>query len=52
MPDEWELANGLDPADAADGAALDGDGYSNLERYLNGLVSLRHERFGFWASRR
>ena len=36
MPDEYELANGLDPLDAAD-AALDndGDGDSNLQEYIN-----------------
>ena len=38
MPDQWERANGLDPADAADGNATGADGYPNIERYLNGLV--------------
>lgn len=39
MPDVWEKAHGLDPRNAADGAAdRDGDGYTNLEDYLNGLV--------------
>ncbi len=38
MPDAWEVAHGLDPA-AADGAAdRDGDGYTNLEDWLNELV--------------
>lgn len=41
MPDEWELANGLNPADPADrNADFNGDGYTNLEKYLNSLVSL------------
>ncbi|BET66986.1 pectate lyase [Opitutales bacterium ASA1] len=36
MPDEWELRYGLDPKHAADGALdADGDGYTNLEEYLN-----------------
>ncbi len=36
MPDAWETEHGLDPADAADGAAdADGDGYTNIEEYLN-----------------
>lgn len=37
MPDEWERQHGLDPRDPADaGADPDGDGYPNLEEYLNG----------------
>jgi hypothetical protein len=39
MPDAWETANGLNPNDAADGNGdTDGDGYTNLEEYLNSLV--------------
>ncbi|HWA26813.1 MAG TPA: hypothetical protein VG734_14235 [Lacunisphaera sp.] len=39
MPDAWETAHGLDPRDAQDGAAdRNGDGYTNLEDYLNSLV--------------
>ncbi len=42
MADEWELANGLDPSDAGDGALFTIDSergwYSNLEVYLNSLV--------------
>jgi pectate lyase len=38
MPDTWERANGLDPADAADGRQVHADGYTNVERYLNSLV--------------
>jgi len=42
MPDEWEIANGLDPSSAADGNlyTLDSEKkfYTNLEVYLNGLV--------------
>jgi pectate lyase len=39
MPDAWERARGLDPADAADGAAdSNGDGFTNLEEWLNSLV--------------
>jgi hypothetical protein len=38
MPDDWELSNGLDPRDAADAAKdLNGDGYTNIEDFLNGL---------------
>jgi hypothetical protein len=40
MPDEWEKAHGLNPADAADGNQdMSGDGYTNLEKYLNSLVT-------------
>jgi len=39
MPDAWENANGLDPQDPDDrNGDRDGDGYTNLEDYLNGLV--------------
>lgn len=37
IPDDWETANGLDPNDPADGAAIGKDGYSNLELYLNSI---------------
>ena len=38
MPDEWEKAHGLNPRDASD-ANKDsvGDGYTNIERYINGI---------------
>lgn len=41
MSDKFELAHGLDPHDPADrnGNKLSKDGYTNLEVYLNGLVS-------------
>lgn len=39
MPDTWEQQHGLDPRDPADGNGdLNGDGYTNLEKYLNSLV--------------
>jgi hypothetical protein len=37
MPDEWEVAMGLSPNIASDARLdTDGDGYTNLEEYLNG----------------
>ena len=39
MPDTWETQNGLDPADASDAwTDTDGDGYWNIEEYLNGTA--------------
>ena len=39
MPDEWEIERGLDPNNANDGKEdRDGDGYTNVEEYLNWLV--------------
>ena len=39
MPDAWEAEHGLDPNDASDGSGdLDGDGYTNVEEYLHGLL--------------
>lgn len=36
MPDDWELRYGLNPHDPSDAAEdLDGDGYTNIEEYLN-----------------
>jgi hypothetical protein len=36
MPDAWETAHGLDPQAPSDGAQdRDGDGYTNIEEYLN-----------------
>ena len=40
LPNAWEVRKGLDPKNAADAAAdPDGDGYTNLEDYLNRLVA-------------
>ena len=40
MPDDWELARGLSPEDPEDrNLDADGNGYTNLEEYLNSLVS-------------
>jgi hypothetical protein len=36
MPDAWETSHGLNPGNAADGPQdADGDGFTNLEEYLN-----------------
>lgn len=39
IPGDWERDHGLDPADPSDGPRdPDGDGYTNLEDYLNSLA--------------
>jgi hypothetical protein len=38
MPDDWEIANGLNFSDATDRNLLAENGYTHLENYLNGLV--------------
>lgn len=38
MPDDWEKAHGLNPNDPTDAIAdLNGDGYTNIEDFINGL---------------
>ena len=39
MPDSWETDNGLDPNDPEDRNGIGEGGYTNLEIYLNSLVS-------------
>lgn len=36
MPDDWESKNGFDPEKADGNSDADGDGYTNVEEYLNG----------------
>ena len=39
MPDAWELTHGLNASDAADGNGdRNGDGWTNLEEYINALA--------------
>ena len=38
IPDAWEKAHGLNPNDPSDATKdLNGDGYTNIEKYINGL---------------
>ena len=38
MPDEWEIANGLNPNDPSDANGdCNGDGYTNIEKFINGI---------------
>jgi pectate lyase len=39
MPDAWERSNGLNPANPSDADDAGPDGYTNIERYLNGLAT-------------
>lgn len=39
IPDEWEIAHGLNPNDPSDANGdYNGDGYTNIEKYINSLV--------------
>ena len=39
IPDDWEIAHGLNPNDPSDANGdYNGDGYTNLEKYLNSLT--------------
>ena len=41
MPDDWETKNGFDPDHPEDrNGDKDGDGYTNLEEYLNSLIRM------------
>jgi hypothetical protein len=44
MPDDWELANSLNPGDASDRNLIAENGYTMLENYLNGLVEQGPQR--------
>lgn len=39
MPDEWETTNGLNPNDASDRGIFAANGYTNLENYLNSIIT-------------
>lgn len=39
MPNEWESQHGLNPNDPSDRNGTQPSGYTNLEEYLNGIVS-------------
>lgn len=39
MPDDWEKAQGLDPANAEDRNTQNAEGYTRLEEYLNSLCT-------------
>lgn len=43
MPDAWEIKNGLNPKDANDASKdRNKDGYTNIEEYLNSVVSVKN----------
>ena len=39
MPDNWEDSHGLNKNDITDGMITTDDGYTNLEHYMNGIIS-------------
>ena len=38
IPDEWERQNGLNSADSTDAKRIAGNGYMNIENYINSLL--------------
>ncbi|MCH5239828.1 MAG: fibronectin type III domain-containing protein [Muribaculaceae bacterium] len=38
IPDEWEIANGLNPNDASDAVKLNAQGYTNIEAYSHTIT--------------
>jgi pectate lyase len=38
IPDDWEKAHGLNPKDPSDASRQGPDGYTNIEKYLNGIA--------------
>lgn len=38
MPDEWEIAHGLNPTNPSDAVKTGTNGYTNVEEYINSLV--------------
>lgn len=40
IPDDWEAKNKLNPKDASDAGKVNGNGYSNIENYLNSVVPI------------
>ena len=45
IPNNWEMAHGLNPQDPNDGKNdTDGDGYTNVEEYINELVPVGFEK--------
>jgi hypothetical protein len=38
MPDDWEIAQGLNPSDSTDKNTIKPDGYTQLEAFINGLA--------------
>lgn len=44
MPDDYETGQGLDPNDYSDCKGdLNGDGYTNIENYINGIISYERQ---------
>ena len=45
MPDTWENAHGLKPNDASDAMEIAGNGYANIENYINGITKADRQFF-------
>jgi len=42
IPDDYEIAHGLNPTDSIDGSSIAASGYSNLEEYLNNITTFQN----------
>jgi formylglycine-generating enzyme required for sulfatase activity/pectate lyase len=49
MPDDWEIAHGLNPQRADHNGDADGDGFTNLEEFLNGTDPKKADASGDYA---
>lgn len=48
MPDGWEKARGLNPMVSDSAADRDGDGYTNIEEFLNSPTARPDRSQGRW----
>ena len=55
MPDYWEVLRGTNPAVADNNGVLSGDGYTNVENYINSLTFIANwtaDADGNWSDGR
>jgi autotransporter-associated beta strand protein len=45
IPDDWELANGLNPNLASDAMGIAANGYANIENYINSITTENSQAF-------
>jgi len=53
IPDAWEKMYGLDPNDPSDANKdMNGDGYTNIEKYFNGIDPTKNIDWTYWDNNR